>query len=345
MIDHLQAVAAHAYYCGELDAGRRSCERLLKQELPAGMEPLVRRNRTWYTQPIHELVAATFVRIDVEPANPGWSLFNPSILATADGWTANVRSSNYRIVDGRYEMPPEDNGVIRTENIVVTLRDDLTVDATMRPKYSYERTDYQVDGLEDVRLNSVDGECIVSATVRNFAPLDGTCRIAVAGSSGPVRCHDTGPGRHEKNWMPLLGRRRWLYSCHNAGRVATVAEDNGAWLVTNHAPSPHISAAFRGGSQLVQLFDGTWLALVHEVAEDAGRRIYEHRFVRFDEATDWSIIGVSPVFAFRETRAIEFAAGLAIKGNRLLASFGVRDAEAWLVELATDEALQMLVRP
>jgi hypothetical protein len=44
----------------------------------------------------------------------------------------------------------------------------------------YGRTDYPVDGLEDVRLNLVDDDLVASATVRNLAPLDGTCRIATA---------------------------------------------------------------------------------------------------------------------------------------------------------------------
>jgi predicted GH43/DUF377 family glycosyl hydrolase len=93
----------------------------------------------------------------------------------------------------------------------------------------------------------------------------------------------------------------------------------------------------------VNVAEGRWLAIVHEVAvENDGRRIYEHRFVLFDQAADWSLVSVSPVFAFREQRAIEFAAGLAVVGDRLVASFGVRDAEAWLVALRTEDVLEVM---
>ena len=352
MIEHLHALAVHAYYCGERDAGMRASERLLRHELPGGMEPVVRRNRTWYTQRLDELVDARYVRLDVETNHQGWSLFNPSILPVDGGFVCNVRSSNYRIVDGRYEMPAADNGVIRTENMLLHLDEFLHVTAVWyKLECEYETTAYPVDGLEDVRLNRVDGLLTASATVRNFAPLDGTCRIATAEmrpdayAFSAIRCHATADGRHEKNWMPITGRAEWLYSCNNAGRVATVRDAGDAWLVENHAPAPHLAAGFRGGSQLVNVGGSLWLALVHEVAEDAGRRIYEHRFVQFDEAADWAITGISMPFAFRETRAIEFAAGLARHGERLVASFGVRDADAYLVDLNLRQVLGLLRAP
>ena len=51
---------------------------------------------------------------------------------------------------------------------------------------------------------------------------------------------------------------------------------------------------------------------------------------------------MSRPFHFLEL-GIEFAAGLAIDGDDLIASFGVRDAEAWLVRIsATDVAAQLV---
>jgi hypothetical protein len=54
------------------------------------------------------------------------------------------------------------------------------------------------------------------------------------------------------------------------------------------------------------------------------------------------VAAVSPPFAFRERRAIEFAAGMARQGDRLVISFGVRDAEAWLVAITEEQAWQLL---
>jgi len=341
MIEHLHRLAAHAYYCDEHAAGRRACERLLRLPLAPEREEKVRANRTWYTRPLSDLAAVQLEKITVKPAQPGWSLFNPSIVRHGHDLVVNVRSSNYRIVDGKYQMPPEDQEVIKTRNLLVNVESggvqELLAD--------YTSTGFPVTGLEDVRLNSVDGCVVASATVRDLSPHDGTCRIAYGPVAGnrieSLICHDTAAGAHEKNWMPILGRPLWLYSCSARGRVCTVADTGEAWTVTAHAESPPVARGFRGGSQLVPLDGSRWIAAVHEVAF-AGRRIYEHRFVVFDEAADWAITEVSPPFAFRETRTIEFCAGLARDGDDLVASFGVNDAEAWLARVPVADITTIL---
>jgi hypothetical protein len=254
-----------------------------------------------------------------------------------------VRSSNYQIVDGKYVMPPEDGETIRTDNIGCMLDlETLGILIEVPAKAEYERTAFPVDGLEDVRLNHVDFDTVVSATVRNAAPHDGTCRIGVArmaqGDHVDLIVRETMPGIAEKNWMPILGRREWLYSCSVQGHTATAAEEGDTWRVTIGSPSPAIARGFRGGSQLVPVGNGQWLCIVHEVAHDGKCRIYEHRFVLFAE-DGWRIVGVSEPFWFREKRAIEFCAGLAVIEGRAIASFGVRDAEAWLAEFPLDAAL------
>jgi hypothetical protein len=204
-----------------------------------------------------------------------------------------------------------------------------------------------VDGFEDCRLNAINGELRVSATVRNWAGRDGTCRIATAtllpymGSMIDATLLDEPvTGRHEKNWMPIVGTEVFLYSCWEQGRTAFASRNGSAWKIDRRGESPAIARGWRGGSQVVDAGDGRWLALVHEVADDTGGRIYEHRFVLFGDSCD--ILGWSPAFAFRETRAIEFAAGLARRGDKLVATFGVRDAEAWMAEMSVAEVLSMI---
>jgi predicted GH43/DUF377 family glycosyl hydrolase len=349
MVEHLHQLAVHAYYAGELDAGRRACERLLGMELTPEKERLVRRNRSWYTQTIDELMWCRFHRMDLEPASEGWSIFNPTIISHDDGYLAIVRSSNYSIVESRYVIPPADGDRIRTINMLATLDSDLAVSSySAIPQPNYHTSNYPVDGFEDCRLNAVDGELTVSATVRNWAGRDGTCRIATATLLPYKRCmidaamiDEPHKGRHEKNWMPITGTAGFLYSCWDEGRVATVRRDGWQWVVEHHAESPAIARGWRGGSQLVDVGDGRWLALVHEVADDASGRIYEHRFVLFSD-DGWRIVGWSPAFAFRETRTIEFAAGLARHGDQLVATFGVRDAEAWIAEMSLNQVLTLI---
>jgi len=350
MLEHLQALAIHCYYAGELDAGRRACERILSiPGLPVDAARQARVNRLWYTPTLGDLVDATYRQIDIEPAQDGWSLFNPTVINHGGDLVGIVRSSNYRIEAGQYVMPPADGNRIRTENLLVRYDHDLRPVAIRPLLVEYPQTAYPVDGLEDCRLLRAGSDLGVSATVRNVAPFDGRCRIAT-GTIDMATATVTGlrvldgitTQTHEKNWMPILGRGAWLYACSHAGHVVTVDADldlAGGWQVCQRSPAPPIASEFRGGSQLVPFREG-WLAVIHEVAYLDGRRCYEHRLVWFD--ANLRLAAVSQPFAFREPRTIEFAAGLARLGGRVVISFGVQDAEAWLVAVAEEDAWQLL---
>jgi len=353
-MEHDFALSIHAYYVGELDAGRRACERLLSQSLEESIEHVVRTNRTWYTRTLDQLLPCRFQRLDVPPAFPGWSLFNPTILTYGNGFLAIVRSSNYVIVDGQYRMPDEDAGTIRTCNQLLLLSPELAVlNCRALADPEYPKTGFAVTGLEDCRLRFTDDGVSVSATVRDVSPFDGRCRIATAkvdvvnAAFTDLRVIDgLVSAENEKNWMPIPWQDRWVYACSREGFVATVDADPnlpGGYRLCQRSRSPALARGFRGGSQLVPLHGG-WLCLIHEVAVfNEGGRAYEHRFVWFDEHL--RLAKVSEAFAFRELRTIEFAAGLATLGDRLVASFGVRDAEAWLAEMAMEDVWRLLSSP
>lgn len=358
MLEHLQALAIHSFYAGEHDAGRRACERLLSMPLPPEVEMRTRTNRTYYTERLDDLAPAHYQRIDIDPAHEGWSLFNPTILEHQGELYGVIRSSNYRIIDGVYTMPEADGSTIRTENLLVRFdRGSLFVESCRAIRGpDYETTDYPVTGLEDCRLRHTKTGIGISATVRNAAPFDGRARIGIAdldldtGEASGLRVLDgLSAADHEKNWMPIEGgplAGGWLYACSHNGHTVRVADDpslRGAYSLLQHGQAPHIAKEFRGGGQLVAFDDG-YLGVIHEVAIiDGGKRCYEHRFVWFDHTL--ALKRLSVPFAFRESRAIEFAAGLALVGRMVAVSFGVRDAEAWVVGLDANDVRRMLREP
>ena len=107
--------------------------------------------------------------------------------------------------------------------------------------------------------------------------------------------------------------------------------------------STHLAKGFRGGSQAVLVEPGLWLACVHEVGMNGGHRVYEHRLVLFDENDNWRMVKTSPPFVFHKPFSIEFVAGMAVKGDRLVISFGDMDRTAHLVELRLTDVLKFLV--
>jgi predicted GH43/DUF377 family glycosyl hydrolase len=354
MVEHLAGLLQHAYYCDEIAAGRRAAEQLLAVPgLAVETEQLARSNRAWYTPLLAELVPAVrHVRIAVEPVHDGWSTFNPTIALVAGDLIGIVRSSNYQIVDHQYRMPEADGGVIRTENILVRFNQDLGVVSQrhiVAPEYP--TSGYPVHGLEDCRLRHTETGLGVSATVRNAAPwTDGRCRIATADldirsatMSGLRVLDSVSTQEHEKNWMPFLAAPGgWLYGCHHDGHLVTVdghPELPGGYVLSRRGATTPLAKRFRGGSQLVPFRDG-WLGCVHEVCYVGSQRVYEHRFIWLDAGL--RLARVSPWFSFRELRVIEFAAGLVVQGDRVVVSYGVHDAEAWVCELPAAAVWEVL---
>jgi hypothetical protein len=94
----------------------------------------------------------------------------------------------------------------------------------------------------------------------------------------------------------------------------------------------------RGGSQAVQIPDGR-LFVVHDVTWRGQARTYLHRFVLMSE--DFCVLKMSEPFYFIK-HGIEFCAGLAYDGKRLVASFGVDDREAHLGTFELDGVLAKL---
>lgn len=350
VLKHLEALAIHSYYLNELDVGLRVCEKALRLPLTEAQENTFRSYRTWYTRRLDQYLPVTFHRLDIELEDPTWTRFNPSIVARPEGWLVNVRSSNYRLVDWRYVIPPEDQGVIRTKNYLVELTDDWKIVSQVQLQVDYPKSGYIVEGLEDIRLHPVDDRLFCSATLRDLAGWDSTCRIA----TGEVVNHQVknltllaSPSpAHEKNWMPLAGRfNQWIYSCHFGERVTLVSAIDGQWVLDPQAPTFPLAKGFRGGSQAVEVLPGQWLACVHEVAFNGGHRVYEHRFVLFDEQAHWKITAVSMPFVFTSPFLIEFAAGMALKGDRLVLSFGVMDECASVAEMDLEDVLRFVGVP
>lgn len=334
---HDLALLQHAYYVGELEVGRRAAERLLSQELTPDVADSVRKNRTFYTPTLAELGTVEHRLIDIKPAYPGWSLFNPTLLRHGEKLIGLVRSSNYKFDGFNYYPPPEDNGLIRTSSIYVEYDDDFRAVSTITLKDpNYPRTGFLVDGIEDCRLYSSGEQLYASGTVRNFAPMDGTCRIGVARIDLERRAFvdlevpAVETRQHEKNWMPVLGCDCWLYTCGAHGETQLARRDGASWRIKSLGAAPRGCATFRGGTQLVPFFGG-YLCAVHEVVTVHQRRVYEHRFVWFDGQL--RVQKFSQPFYCYKKRAIEFAAGIALIGDRVTLSFGVEDHEARLLIL------------
>jgi tetratricopeptide (TPR) repeat protein len=343
---------------GRLEEARADLRELLETEpLPRAVEAYVRgslgqllsQGAGHSRQPRRPAVArldslAASVRVgEIKlKAKPDWPGFNPSIARDADGFRIIVRTANYQIEKGVLHR----DGIQHNINYLVSLDGELAVRGVEpivdRSSGAGPRR-AEIHGYEDCRLIEVDGCWYATATACDLNPA-GRREMVLLHLEGPQvtsakRLEGLLPGRHEKNWMPFVidGSLHAVYTC-GPTIVLRCDPSTGDVEVVRKSLAPRIAAAFRGGSQGIEV-DGGHLFVVHEV--DRGERLlrYMHRFVLLGE--DLALAAISSPFSFTLDR-IEFCAGMALANDELVMSFGVSDAAAGLATISLDEALLML---
>jgi hypothetical protein len=297
-----------------------------------------------YARPLRGLVpAARLVPLAFDVA-PGWTLFNPTITRDGNGYRALVRSSNYTLSNGRYDV--DGDWQFRNEYYLAELGHTLdirSVELVADRTPPSGRVPSPWIGWEDCRLFAHDGAWWASATTREHH-RDNMCRIAVLRLVGTAFdrvsvLEDPDPGRHAKNWMPFVsgGELFFVYSCSPTvvlrcdplvGRLEEAARHRG----------PRILHGVSGGSQGVDVGGGR-LFVVHEALDGPRGRIYTHRFVLMNDT--FRLTCASPPFFFMH-HGVEFCAGLAVHEGALTLSFGFEDGEAYLATAPLASVLSLL---
>jgi predicted GH43/DUF377 family glycosyl hydrolase len=144
----------------------------------------------------------------------------------------------------------------------------------------------------------------------------------------------------EKNWMPIKNKPFHFIKWSNPTEVVKVNLDQNkaeqTFLAKTYLPMPY---DIRGGSQLIEWDDDTYLGIVHGCKftlrnyngyKDAD---YFHRFIIWNK--DWSIKYISDDFNFLDTK-IEFCIGLEQIEDDIFIVFGYQDNGCYALKLKKD---------
>ena len=143
----------------------------------------------------------------------------------------------------------------------------------------------------------------------------------------------------------------WQFDGPNLGQNVILAHPA-------HSPAAHASAGagrgtggpgiavgdyygLRGGSPLQRVGDNLWLGIGHDGRYVSGIKIYCHTFYAVDD-TGLLIARSSPFRLRDDGGGIEFAAGIAVDGDRVVISYGIDDMRCELAETSLAEVLAML---
>ena len=330
--------AISSFYSGHKAAGRDFAEQAVSFSPD---DERLRANRAHFAESMTELFGAESKSIDFSPEN-GWTASNPSIYCQGDQLRCVVRTVNYKLVEGHYLAP---DNVIRTRNFLLDFDEHFktTHAVEMLDKTGDARSNFPVRGFEDVRLFFWRGKWWGTSTVRDFTD-HGQCEQALLeiGDDGTVVRAELlrGPWSSltQKNWMPLVehAQAKLIYATSLDGDVGStivfdLVENDGSEACPHYvAKAPDGTAwghgRLRGGSQAVRVEDG-WIYVVHDVAFMDKNRVYVHRFVKLDDQLQ--LVAMTDPFYF-EKLGIEFCAGLALVGDKLVASYSVHDSSARL---------------
>lgn len=272
----------------------------------------------------------------------GWRPANPTIAVDGDAFRIVVRTLNWHVDRGVYEVL-HDDGVFRTRNYQVRADRNLrTIDrAEIVPTVPDGPPTFggHIVGVEDLRLIEVDGRWYAIGSVRDRTEsgLTRTTLLALddARVTGMTLLDPLWPDQHEKNWMPFLVDGE-LHLVHTCAPTIVLRCDvlTGTTTLVSTRPGPDGSGdlRLRGGSQGIELDDG-WLFVTHELTGIDGRLVYLHRFVHLDRT--FGIAAMSDPFVF-ERPCREFCAGLARRDDSFVVTYGVDDCEAHAMVVSAD---------
>lgn len=348
-------VSIHSFYLGNKDVGRRAARKALING-PAEQYGNLHRNYAWYAKSAREMFPG-FKEIELKlPLEYPWVGVNPSIFLYNDQKICIIRGVNFEPAGDGYRVRDSD-GIVRTQNWWTELDDNYNI---ISAKEIHNLTNmlyskYPVQGFEDMRLFRWKDRYWATCTVCNAfdrGSSHSTGQRCEIGFLSLTDEHDISSCQllrgswsqwHQKNWRPLVrgDRLSWIYS---SSPLFIVDYDDNKNEVVSELPPPPPPPLLRGSTRAIQLPDGRFIWMDHEVSFDDrySGRLYQERFILADKNLTY-IIGMSEPFHFHNEPGIEFCAGLALDGDVLVASYGMRDIKAMLGFIPLEVVLNNII--
>ena len=281
-----------------------------------------------------------------------WSAFNPSIACDDRGnYAVALRSSNYVILD-HGELSVTTGGPIRNRVYFAELDSNFKIiDEPRMLDFSAAGIDVP-RGVEDPKLLWRDGRWVFTGVfLERNVPVARNCICYLDEAATKVIRVDILPGyetkRPEKNWMTAANKPKNFDYIYDGNAIVRGNE------VIHRLRDNAAISALRGNAHLVELLDGSYLGIMHQLhitkathfspttfgMQENVFKDYHHFFVRFDN-NGWAI-EISEPFQFI-SRGIEFAAGIAEHEDNYVISFGKNDLSSHLAFIKKDNVMKMM---
>ncbi len=293
-----------------------------------------------------------YLRRLVDKEDKLWSAFNPSIgINPFKGYAITFRSSNYVILP-HGELSVTYGDKIRNNVWFAELDDDLQLQ-NLRP-IDFSRCGVDLyRGVEDAKLLARDGRWMFTAVaMERDIPIARHCECYLNDEATFVEkvvlYEGVNAMRPEKNWMTANYKSPNFDYVYNGNGIVKDGK-----VIMRLLDNKNL-AGLRGNTHLLELEDGTYIAVMHKLLVSKGRqkflvdrqiyvddvqKDYYHYFVRINR--DGWVVEMSEPFRFI-SKGIEFAAGIIEKDGNIIISFGKDDVSSHLAIIDKKKVLKLL---
>lgn len=281
------------------------------------------------------------------PCNP--SIAPKSRWGGSGGWRAIIRGINYRLLPNQGLHFGLADPHPRSHHWLIDLDRDLRPVASCRIDDSALLARFDAIATEDLRIFQWRGQWWCGGTLVRTAGGGHHAKMLLARIDEDDARHprlvdalafpeDAGPECWQKNWM--LWPRDTIEMSDWAWPLAVRAWDGTGFSSRATRPGAPALKGWRGTS-LIAPWHGGGLTLLHRRGQNDLGPDFEHRFVHFHP--DWSVRAMSPPVRL-QTRGVEFACGLAVRGKRVVIGYGLMDASAHLMALDAGTIRELLAQ-
>ncbi len=287
------------------------------------------------------------------PDDKTWSLFNPSIGSSPQGYAMTFRSSNYVIMPDSGELYVQTSGPITNKMFFTETNENMEL-LDLREISFKDSGLFVRRGVEDAKLFWRHDKWYFSGVVlEQHTPIARMAIFTLDPKKNTAKIDHIykgqNPKKPEKNWMipnELNPNFDFIHGPTSIGK--------GTQIIFSASNDLRI-APLRGNTNLLSLNDGTYLAVVHILytrktrtydqrmrgMRDGLYKDYNHLFARYNERGQ--LIELGEEFKFIEP-GIEFAAGMVEMGDDLVITFGKDDVSSHYARIPKWKAIKMLSR-
>jgi hypothetical protein len=332
------------YIANKRDLAAAACQFLLMdKEVPHDAKNMARDNNFFY---ISKPEWSSHVKFEFPEIDPVYKPSSSCLFLHDDthknnqGFKGVVRAVNYSISKNFEYTIRDPQNVVRTKNYWMQTRKGVNECYEIECTAPALRTSH-ISGLEDLRIAWINDKPIglavdwergkhnhPSVVIAHFTKVNKKYVIdrTVATTYNQDHC--------QKNWVPFSdGEKLYAIYSHHPLIVLELDTETGKEKVIAEKYSRYDLSSLRGSSIPVQLKDGSWLIIVHEVMHK-GIRKYFHRFLKYSKS--WDLISISYPFYFQNL-FVEFTTSLTYSKGVISVPFSTEDNTCEVVTIPEEK--------